>query len=72
LKERNGTSLEQLIHLTMSGDRGVQLTMLSRWSIERVSYDTTAPKPILRPDSTGPGGVSKLHQEWSSERYLPP
>lgn len=40
LKERSGTLLEQFILLTMSGDRGVRLTPLSRWSMERVSYTT--------------------------------
>ena len=44
LKDRSGTLLEQFILLTMSGDRGVRLAPLSRWSMERVPY-TTEPRP---------------------------
>lgn len=39
-KERGGTPLEQLILMTLSGDRGARPVAPSRWSIERVSYAT--------------------------------
>lgn len=51
VNERSGTALDQFILLTMSGDRGVQLTTSSRWSIERLPYATIAPQPIARPGS---------------------